>query len=228
MTSRSPDMEHSDQCQLTGLLRHTKGKKKPISSCTWESVPSICLWHEENQPNATLARPPSQLRWMRGQRLQQGPQGWEGNAWSCTPTPSQEIAIGLAETFILLSKHIWRFLSSVVWLTAPVWRGLVLCTLCVKTQPAHCPSGRSLLEWEASDVGTEEDRNKHKCPMGKVSPQESQNLIWPAGSGWGCPSYSIQGHRPRPWASNQQHTGIYIYISMKYVNIVFRYWKPSK
>lgn len=32
MTSRTPDMEHSVQCQLMGLLRYTKGEKKTISS----------------------------------------------------------------------------------------------------------------------------------------------------------------------------------------------------
>lgn len=58
------------------------------------------------------------------------------------PHVAQLRAIGVAEILILLSKHIWGFPASVVWLTAIVSEGLALCTPNVKPQPDECLSGQ--------------------------------------------------------------------------------------
>lgn len=146
---------------LSALLDAPKGTIPPPKTLIFvftlsKSVPSICLCHRELRPllHSHATTQPSHARG-QGSLPEAGRQSH--SAGEKGPDPllpvERQIAICTAEILILLSKHIWRFLASVVWLTAPVLKGSVLCTLNVRLQPANCLSVHRLRsEWRA-DVG---------------------------------------------------------------------------
>lgn len=111
-------------------------------------VSSICLCHTEISPQPQ-SHSTTQHQCMRGRRLHPEDRWQSHMARERCPDPPLH-AICTAKIIILLSKYIWGFLSSVVWLTVPVSEGSALCTPNVKPRPDNC---LSVAEWAASDVG---------------------------------------------------------------------------
>lgn len=167
----------------TILSAPSKGGKTFFSFFTLsQSVSSIYLCHKKISPlphslchTASVHEKLEAPSWGH----QQGHRAGEDKKTHLLPHVAQLRAIGVAEILIPLSKHIWGFPASVVWLTAIVSEGLALCTPNVKPQPDECLSGQG---WRSELWVMWEDRKGwEETAWGNVLPQESQNLFWPVG-----------------------------------------------